>query len=304
MLFVLHRRLVDSSSAESVGSSASRCHSCPHERVGVTAKRQKEYAFSTAEDYFSWRGMGLNVNAGAPVTGTYRVHPVGCEKNKARPVTHYQTVSETVRSYGSCIQRDTFWTVVHWTPAVVAKDQRVFPKGQPLSHDQGHAEVVVSSSSLHPGGPQYRSRHPVETKTEARGMEAPPQGGGADMEGVRSGTRGSVCISRDVSLSTLVLPHASSSFRTGRDGADVAEASSVCILPDRSASGSPRESSQGPGSTTYHCPTVAGQSMVPRYNIPSGRASSGAPRQEGPSVPSRGSIFHPNHNYRNCGLGL
>ncbi len=24
-------------------------------------------------------------------------------------------------------------------------------------------EVVVSSSSLHPGGPQYRSRHPVET---------------------------------------------------------------------------------------------------------------------------------------------
>ncbi len=28
--------------------------------------------------------------------------------------------------------------------------------------------------------------------------------------------------------------------------------------------------------------------MVPRYNIPSRRASSGAPRQEGPSVPSRG----------------
>ncbi len=154
-------------------------------------------------------------------------------------------------------------------------------------------EVVVSLSSLHPGGPQYRSRHPVETEAEARGMEAPPQGGGADVEGVRSGTRGSVCVLRDVSLSTLVLPHASSSFRTGRDGADVAEASSVCILPDRSASGSFGESSQGPGSTTYHCPTVAGQSMVPRYNIPSGRASSGAPRQEGPSVPSRGLDISP-----------
>ncbi len=43
--------------------------------------------------------------------------------------------------------------------------------------------------------------------------------------------------SRDVSLSTLVLPHASSSPRTGRDGADVAEASSVCISPDRTAPG-------------------------------------------------------------------
>ncbi len=28
-------------------------------------------------------------------------------------------------------------------------------------------EVVVSSSSLHPGGPQYRSRHPVKTGAEA-----------------------------------------------------------------------------------------------------------------------------------------
>ncbi len=43
-------------------------------------------------------------------------------------------------------------------------------------------EVVVSSSCLHPGGPQYRSRHPVKIGAEARGMEAPPQGGGADME--------------------------------------------------------------------------------------------------------------------------
>ncbi len=30
----------------------------------------------------------------------------------ARPVTHCQTVSETVRSYGSSIQHDTFWTAV------------------------------------------------------------------------------------------------------------------------------------------------------------------------------------------------
>ncbi len=49
-------------------------------------------------------------------------------------------------------------------------------------------EVVVSASNLHPWGPQYRSRHPVETGAEAQGMEAPHRGGGADMEGVRPGT--------------------------------------------------------------------------------------------------------------------
>ncbi len=73
------------------------------------------------------------------------------------------------------------------------------------------------------------------------------------MVGVRPGTSGPVCVSRDVSLSTLVLPHASSSSRTGRDGADMAEASSVCIYPDHSAPGSPGESSPGPSSTTSHC---------------------------------------------------
>ncbi len=53
--------------------------------------------------------------------------------------------------------------------------------------------------------------HPVETGAKARGMEAPPRGGGADMEGDRPGTSGSVCVLRDISLFTLVLAHASSS---------------------------------------------------------------------------------------------
>ncbi len=97
-------------------------------------------------------------------------------------------------------------------------------------------------------------------------MKAPPRGVGADIEGVRPGTSLSVCVSRDISLSTLVLSHVSSSSRTGRDGADVAEASPVCISPDP---GSPRESSPGPGSTNSYCPAVVGQSMVPRYNISS-----------------------------------
>ncbi len=110
-------------------------------KLGLRLNAKEKCAFSITEDHFPRRDMGLNVDAGAPVTGTYRVHPIGCEKNKARPVTHCQTVSETVRSYGSSIQRDTCWTVAHEIPPVVAQDQRVFPEGQPLSHDQGHAAM-------------------------------------------------------------------------------------------------------------------------------------------------------------------
>ncbi len=105
------------------------------------AKRQEKCAFSTTEDHFPGCDVGLNVDAGVPVTGTYWVHPDSCGKNKARPVTHCQTVSEIVRFYGSSIKRDTFWTVAHENPAVVAQDQRVFPEGQPLSHDQGHVAM-------------------------------------------------------------------------------------------------------------------------------------------------------------------
>ncbi len=113
------------------------------------------------------------------------------------------------------------------------------------------------------------------------------------MEGVRPGTSGSVGVSRDVSLSTLVLPHASSSSWTGYDDTDVAEASSVCISPDHSAPGSTGESSPGPGPTMFYCPTVAGKSMVPRSIFPSQRAYSGAPRQEEASVPSGGLDISP-----------
>ncbi len=67
---------MNSSSVASVGSLASRCRSCPHERDGVTAKRQKECAFSTTEDHFSWHGIGLNIDAGAPVTGSPSIESI------------------------------------------------------------------------------------------------------------------------------------------------------------------------------------------------------------------------------------
>ncbi len=134
-------------------------------------------------------------------------------------------------------------------------------------------------------------------------MEAPPRGGGADVEGVRPGTSGSVCVSRDVSLPTLVLPHASSSSRTGCDDTDVAEASSVRISPDRSAPGSTGESSPGPGPTTSYCPAVGRAEYGSQIFLPSRRASSGAPRQEGPSIPSGGlDISPPSRTMETVGL--
>ncbi len=69
------------------------------------------------------------------------------------------------------------------------------------------------------------------------------------------------------------------------------------------APGSTGESSPGPGPTTSYCPVVAGQSMFPKSILPSRRASSRAPRQEGPSVPSGGlDISPPSRTMETVGL--
>ncbi len=65
------------------------------------------------------------------------------EESEKMRVTHCQTVSETVGSDGSCVQHDTFWPAVHETLAVVAQDQRVLPKGQSASNDQGHVAMLT-----------------------------------------------------------------------------------------------------------------------------------------------------------------
>ncbi len=81
--YELHRRLVDSSSVASVGSSASRCCSCPHERVGVTAKCQKKSVLSPLQRTTSLAVVcdSTSTQLNMPVTGTYRVHPVSCKTN-------------------------------------------------------------------------------------------------------------------------------------------------------------------------------------------------------------------------------
>ncbi len=72
--------------------------------------------------------MGLNVDAGAPVTARIESILSAVKRIKLGQSLTVKTVSETIRSYGSSIQRDTFWTVVHETHAVVAQDQRGFPR--------------------------------------------------------------------------------------------------------------------------------------------------------------------------------
>lgn len=46
-------------------------------------------------------------------------------------------------------------------------------------------------------------------------MESAPKGGGVDLEGVRPGRSGLICVSRNDTLSALVVPHASSSLLLG-----------------------------------------------------------------------------------------
>ncbi len=63
------------------------------------------------------------------------------------------------------------------------------------------------------------------------GMEASPQDGEAYLKSFWPDTGGSVCDSSDIALSPLVLSDSYSSTGAGCYGTEVAEASSVCLLP-------------------------------------------------------------------------
>ncbi|KAI2647967.1 Transposon Ty3-G Gag-Pol polyprotein [Labeo rohita] len=105
--------------------------------LGLRLKRQENCGFSTTEDHLPGRGVGFDHDAGTSVSCLDRVDPHLHQENQNRPVTRCQTFPETVGSDGSCVQRNTFWPAVHETPAVVAQDQGVLPKGKSASHDQG-----------------------------------------------------------------------------------------------------------------------------------------------------------------------
>ncbi len=92
-------------------------------------------------------------------------------------------------------------------------------------------QTSFTESSAYSWVSQCGSRHPVEAGAEARGMDASPRGGEADMESFWPGPGGFVCDSSDIALSPLVLSDSSSSTGAGCYGTDLAEASSVRFFP-------------------------------------------------------------------------
>ncbi|KAI2645311.1 Transposon Ty3-G Gag-Pol polyprotein [Labeo rohita] len=84
------------------------------------------------KNHLSRCGMGFDHDAGTVVSCSDRVDPRCSQESQSRPVTHCQAVSTTAGSDGGCVQRDTFWPAVHETPTVVAQNQGVLPRGNPL----------------------------------------------------------------------------------------------------------------------------------------------------------------------------
>ncbi len=91
----------------------------------------------------------------------------------------------------------------------------------------------LAESRLHSWVSQYGSRHPVEAGAEARGMDALPRGGEADMESVWPGTGGPLCDSGDSAMSPLVLSDSSSPSGTGCHGADLLSQAGGTIVHPR-----------------------------------------------------------------------
>ncbi len=121
-------------------------------------------------------------------------------------------------------------------------------------------ETALLEGSFHPWVPQSGSRHPVETGAEARGMDAPHRGDRADLEEIWESPGRLVCVSVDLTMSPLVLSDSSSSTGVGCHGADMAEASSIRLSPDRSAPGSSGECWPGRDATTISSP-LTGQAV-------------------------------------------
>jgi len=71
-------------------------------------------------------------------------------------------------------------------------------------------ENIIHKSNIYAGGSETGSRHPVEAGAEAWGMVTSSRCGEVDMGEVWTNGSGSIRVSRDVPLPTLVLPHTSS----------------------------------------------------------------------------------------------
>ncbi len=85
-------------------------------------------------------------------------------------------------------------------------------------------QTPLAESSSHSWASQYGSRHPLEAGAEARGMDASPRGGEANMEIFLARLRWTCCDLKDIALSPLVLSNSSSSTGAGCLGTDLAKA--------------------------------------------------------------------------------
>jgi hypothetical protein len=154
-------------------------------------------------------------------------------------------------------------------------------------------ETVVSQSDVYPRGPKSGSRRPVEAGAEARGVATPPRGGGGHVREIRPSGSGSVRVSRDVPLSTVVLSQVSSSVGAGRYDTDVAEAASVRISPDRSAPGSLGAGPPGRDQPTFSSTPLADPDMVLGHCSTARRPPMAGPSEEGSAVSGRGHNISP-----------
>ncbi len=148
-------------------------------------------------------------------------------------------------------------------------------------------QTPLTKSSLHPWASQCGSRHPVETGAVARGMDTSHRGGEADLESVWPGSGGPLRYSGDSAMSPLVLSSSSSSTGAGCHVTDVAEASSVRLSPDCSASRSSGESAPRRGPAAASSSVLAGPSVVLGPDFPPRRLSMGDSHQEGSPLTGR-----------------
>ncbi|XDV41091.1 hypothetical protein PO909_010017 [Leuciscus waleckii] len=117
------------------------------------------------EDHFFRRGLGFSVDAGAPVTATHRFHPCSCEKCKARPATHCQTVPETVGSSGESSQGP----------------------GLPASYSPALAgQSMVSRSGVPPRRASFGATRQEGPSVPSRGLDFSPPTGTVEPVGLAS----------------------------------------------------------------------------------------------------------------------
>lgn len=152
----------------------------------------------------------------------------------------------------------------------------------------GSREAALSEGSLHPRLDECGSRPPVETGVGARGMATAPKSGGSHLAEIRQSRRRSIRLSKLNTLPIVVLPHTSSTVGAGCHGADVAEASSVCVSPDRSAPGSPGEGPSRGVQSIVGSPLLAHTSVVLGPDVSPRRSPLGDSRPERPPVPGEG----------------